>query len=184
MFTSAIDQGGPYSVTVTSLPSNPAQNCSIHNGSGTIGTADINNVVVTCTQAGRFAYVVNQGSNTLSAFVIDAASGSLTPVAGSPFASTGTTPVAAVVDPNGTYLYVANNGSKTSRCMRSTTPPAHSPRRERRFRPATAVCRPGGSRRSISLRGEHERQYGRGVLARPKQRTRDRDQRVAICGRK
>ena len=35
----------------------------------------------------------------------------MTPIAGSPFASTGTTPVAAVVDPNGTYLYVANNGS-------------------------------------------------------------------------
>ena len=111
VFTSAIDQGGAYSVTVASQPSNPAQTCVVHNGSGTIGTADIINVVVTCTQAGRFAYVVNQVSNTISAFVINPSSGFLTPVAGSPFASTGTTPVAAVVDPNGAYLYVANNGS-------------------------------------------------------------------------
>ena len=111
VFTSAIDQGGAYSVTVKSQPSNPAQTCLVHNGSGTIGTADIINVVVTCTQAGRFAYVANQVSNTISAFVINPSSGVLTPVAGSPFASTGTTPVAAVVDPNGAYLYVANNGS-------------------------------------------------------------------------
>ncbi len=111
VFTSSIDQGGPYSVTVKTQPSNPAQTCVVHNGSGTIGTADIINVVVNCTQAGRFAYVANETSNTISAFSIDAATGALTPVAGSPFASTGTTPVAVTVDPNGTYLYVANNGS-------------------------------------------------------------------------
>ncbi len=109
VFTSSIDQGGAYSVTVLTQPSN--QTCVVHNGSGTIGTADITNVVVKCTQPGRFAYVVNQGSNGISAYSIDAASGALSPVAGSPFASTGTTPVSAVVDPNGAYLYVANHDS-------------------------------------------------------------------------
>ena len=101
MFTSAIDQGGAYSVTVTSQPSNPAQTCVVHNGSGTIGTADIINVVVTCTQAGRFAYVVNQVSNTISAYVDRPLERLFDSGRGSPFASTGTTPVAAVVDPNG-----------------------------------------------------------------------------------
>ena len=110
-FSSGIDQGGAYSVTVATQPSNPAQTCVVHNGSGTIGTSDINNVIVSCTQAGRFAYVPNETSNTISAYAIDASTGALTPVAGSPFASTGTTPVAAMVDPNGAYLYVANNGS-------------------------------------------------------------------------
>jgi YVTN family beta-propeller protein len=110
-FSSGIDQGGAYSVTVLSQPSDPAQTCVVHNGSGTIGTADIDNVIVSCSQAGRFAYVPNETSNTISAYAIDASTGALTPIAGSPFASTGTTPVAAVVDPNGAYLYVADNGS-------------------------------------------------------------------------
>jgi len=110
-FTSGIDQGGAYSVTVLTQPTN--QTCAVHNASGTIGTADISNVIVTCTQPGRFAFVTNETSNTISAYAIDASSGALTPIAGSPFASTGTTPVGAMVDPNGTYLYVANNGSNT-----------------------------------------------------------------------
>ncbi|HMK84703.1 MAG TPA: beta-propeller fold lactonase family protein [Steroidobacteraceae bacterium] len=113
VFTSGIDQGGAYSVTVKTQPSNPAETCAVHNGSGTIGTADIDNVVVSCTQAGRFAYVVNESSNSISAFSIDQATGVLTPIPGSPFASTGTTPVAAVVDHNGTYLYVANHASNS-----------------------------------------------------------------------
>jgi len=108
-FTSGIDQGGAYSVTVLTQPS--GQTCSVHNGSGTIGTADISNVIVTCTGPGRFAYVANETSNTISAYSIDASTGALTPIAGSPFAATGTTPVAVAVDPNGVYLYVANNGS-------------------------------------------------------------------------
>ena len=62
-FTASIAQGGPYSVTIKSQPSNPAQTCSVYNGSGTIGNADIINVVVTCPLAGRFAYVANHASN-------------------------------------------------------------------------------------------------------------------------
>ena len=96
-------------MTVKTQPS--GQTCSVHNGSGTIGTADISNVIVTCTAPGRYAYVANQTANTISAYAINAASGALTPIAGSPFAATGTTPVAVTVDPNGAYLYVANNAS-------------------------------------------------------------------------
>ena len=75
VFSSAIDQGGPYSVTIRSQPTAPAQTCAVYNGSGTIGTADVTNIVVTCTEPGRYAYVANQGSNTISAYSIDAASG-------------------------------------------------------------------------------------------------------------
>ena len=42
------------------------------------------------------------------------------------------------------------------------------------------VCRAGGSRRSIFVCCEHERQYGRRVLDRPKHRTRDRDRRLTV----
>jgi 6-phosphogluconolactonase len=110
-FTSGIDQGGAYSVTVMTQPA--GQTCTVHNGSGTIGTADISNVVVNCTLPGAFAYVANETSGSISAYSIDASTGALAPIAGSPFASTGTTPVAVAVDPNGAYLYVANNGSGT-----------------------------------------------------------------------
>jgi 6-phosphogluconolactonase len=110
-FSSGIDQGGSYSVTVQTQPS--GQTCAVHNGSGTIGTADISNIVVTCTLPGSYAYVANESSNSISAYAINASTGALTEIAGSPFAATGTGPVAVAVDPDGTYLYVANNASNT-----------------------------------------------------------------------
>ena len=57
-----------------------------------MGQADVNNVAVACTTLpGRFLYVANGGSNTISAYTIDANNGALTPVGGSPFAA-GTVP--------------------------------------------------------------------------------------------
>ena len=91
-FGSGIDQGGAYSVTVKTQPS--GQTCVVHNGAGTIGTADVDNVAVSCTLPGLYAYVVNMSSNSISAFTIETSTGALSPVAGSPFASAGTTPVA------------------------------------------------------------------------------------------
>ncbi len=60
--------------------------------------------------AGKFLYVANQGSGSVSAYTVDAASGALAPVAGSPFAA-GTDPHALAVDPSGRFVYVANHGS-------------------------------------------------------------------------
>ena len=111
-FSSGIDKGGTYSVTVSTQPSKPSQTCIVHNGSGTIDNADITNVIVACNRAGLVAYAVNQGSNSISGYAI-ASSGALVPLSGSPYAATGTTPVAAVVDPDGVYLYVVNNASNT-----------------------------------------------------------------------
>ena len=110
-FSSSVKNKHTYSVTVSTQPSSPAQTCTVHSGSGTIDKAAVTNVVVHCTQAGRFAYVANEGSNNISAFSIDSTSGVLTPIAGSPFASIGTAPVTVTVDPNGAFLYVADNTS-------------------------------------------------------------------------
>jgi 6-phosphogluconolactonase (cycloisomerase 2 family) len=110
-FSSRIKNGRAYSVTVATQPTSPAQTCTVHNGSGTIAQAAVTHVIVTCVEAGRYAYVANQGAGNISAFSIDSTSGFLTPIAGSPFASTGTQPVAVAVDPNGTHLYAANNTS-------------------------------------------------------------------------
>ncbi len=68
----------------------------------------------------RFAYTngrnlfffrhFNNGSGNVSGYTIDAASGALKPMAGSPF-TTGTYPDGVAVDPKGKFAYVANNGS-------------------------------------------------------------------------
>jgi 6-phosphogluconolactonase (cycloisomerase 2 family) len=59
--------------------------------------------------AGKFLFVANSHDDTLSAFIIDAASGALTAV-GLPYA-TGSAPVDVVVDPQGKFVFVANSGS-------------------------------------------------------------------------
>jgi large repetitive protein len=47
-FPSPIASGAVYSVTVKTQPSGPSQSCSVANGSGTIGSADVTNVAVNC----------------------------------------------------------------------------------------------------------------------------------------
>ncbi|MGC2408266.1 MAG: beta-propeller fold lactonase family protein [Candidatus Cybelea sp.] len=57
----------------------------------------------------KFVYVTNDGtsSNNVSAYTVDATSGALTPVVGSPFGA-GTGPVGVAVDPKGKFVYEAN----------------------------------------------------------------------------
>ncbi len=69
---------------------------------------------VTTDALGKFLYVTNTDlnnlstTNSISAFSIDSATGMLTAVAGSPFA-TGTTPIGLVADPNGMFVYVGDH---------------------------------------------------------------------------
>jgi 6-phosphogluconolactonase (cycloisomerase 2 family) len=58
---------------------------------------------------GRFVYVSNFDPGTVSAFAVDASTGSLTSVPGSPFALGGASRE-LVLDPAGRWLYVANQG--------------------------------------------------------------------------
>ena len=58
-------------------------------------------IAATCTtNADRFVYVANGGSNSISAYAINAASGALTAIGGSPFPA-GNVPYAIAVDPSG-----------------------------------------------------------------------------------
>lgn len=78
-----------------------------HNGYSLAGTSP---GVVVVDPTGKFAYVPNQGDNTVSAFTISAG-GELTPISGSPFVA-GANPVGAVMHPSGQFLYIGNlNGS-------------------------------------------------------------------------
>ena len=68
---------------------------------------------VTVSPNGDFLYASNQGSNNVSAFTITAGTGVLVPLVsgvGNPFAA-GTSPSAVTVSPNGSFLYVSNQGS-------------------------------------------------------------------------
>ncbi len=55
---------------------------------------------------GRFVYVTNFASDNVSAYAVNASSGGLTPVQGSPFA-TGHNPAGLAIDPTGSFVYVA-----------------------------------------------------------------------------
>jgi 6-phosphogluconolactonase (cycloisomerase 2 family) len=69
---------------------------------------------VTVDPSGKFAYVANFSSGDVSAFSIDASTGALTAVSGSPFPA-GSGPISISVDPSGKFAYVANhNSSKVS----------------------------------------------------------------------
>ena len=60
-------------------------------------------------RTGKFVYVINEGPNNISAYSINAATGSLTPVSGSPFTAGKYTENVAV-DPTGKFVYVTNWG--------------------------------------------------------------------------
>ena len=48
-FATALTSGAAYAVTVATEPQSPTQTCVVANGAGTIGSADVANVTVTCT---------------------------------------------------------------------------------------------------------------------------------------
>jgi len=69
---------------------------------------------------GNYLYTANFGDNTISEFTINMTGsatssgvppGGLMPIAGSPIGETNTGPVSLLIDPSGTYLYVANQQS-------------------------------------------------------------------------
>jgi 6-phosphogluconolactonase (cycloisomerase 2 family) len=53
-FANQLGNGASYAVTVKTQPSAPAQNCTVANGSGTVGTANVTTVAVTCSPIGNY----------------------------------------------------------------------------------------------------------------------------------
>src|SRR5258705_368024 len=60
----------------------------------------------------QFAYVANEGDDTVSGYTINSATGALTPIAGSPIA-TGSLPKSVAVGPSGKFAYVVNLSDST-----------------------------------------------------------------------
>ena len=57
---------------------------------------------------GQFSYVANQGDNTVSGYTVNATTGALTPIPGSPFPA-GSFPISVAVDPSDKFIYVVDN---------------------------------------------------------------------------
>ncbi len=114
-FPSAVTDGTAYTISVRTQPTNPSQICSVSSatGSGTVAGANVTNVAVTCaTNTGHFAYAVNYGSNDISGYAVDSATGALAEMSGSPFAA-GNAPVSLTIHPSGKFAYVSNGGEDT-----------------------------------------------------------------------
>jgi 6-phosphogluconolactonase len=70
--------------------------------------------IATIDPSNKFLYVADFGSDQVSGFTIDSATGALTGMTGSPFSvGAGTGPDAVAVDPSSKYLYVANFNTET-----------------------------------------------------------------------
>src|SRR5262249_35546901 len=68
------------------------------------------------SQSARFLYVVNELSDSVSAYAINVTSGDLTPVPGSPF-PTPHMPHRLIVNPSGTYAYLVTDDSREARLV-------------------------------------------------------------------
>src|SRR6266576_3756625 len=73
-------------------------------------TVGLNPVAMTVDPTNNFLYVVNHGSNTVSAFRINPSDGTLSALNPSSV-STGSSPVAIAMHSSGEFLYVSNNAS-------------------------------------------------------------------------
>jgi 6-phosphogluconolactonase len=109
-FTSPVNQGGSYVVTVGSQPS--GQSCSVSQASGTNVQANVTSVSVSCLSTGKFAYVPNFAGSNISGFSINQTTGVLTAITGSPY-SAGVLPYGIAVTPSGKFAYAINYASNS-----------------------------------------------------------------------
>jgi len=108
-FTVIFTSGVSYVVTVKSQPSDSS--CVVTNASGTIGSANILDVMVRCSPSPGFVYTIAAPSYQISGYSIQSGSGTLTPL-GSPVAA-GTRPQNLIAAPSGSELYVSDVESDT-----------------------------------------------------------------------
>src|SRR6185503_8250416 len=102
-FRGPIASGLGYSVRVRTQPT--GNRCTVANGEGTI-SADVNNIVVTCTQTQSgtlgYAMVANSSSNNFSLYSRVSPSGGLNTIGTT---AVGATPSAVAIAPNGVFAY-------------------------------------------------------------------------------
>lgn len=108
VFPTRVEQGTSFEATVSGQPA--GQTCAVSGGSGVV-TADVTTITVTCS-VNQVAYIVNQGSNTVSQFTIGA-DGKLNPMS-TASVPTGASPASLMISPSGKFAYVLNSGAATA----------------------------------------------------------------------
>ncbi|MCK4785257.1 MAG: cadherin-like domain-containing protein [Desulfobacteraceae bacterium] len=74
-FASGLADGSSYQVTILTYPTNPTQSCLVQNGSGTVASADITDVAVSCYSRGIKVYA--DSTNTEPYYVYGTNQGTL-----------------------------------------------------------------------------------------------------------
>jgi 6-phosphogluconolactonase (cycloisomerase 2 family) len=110
-FEQLLSAGSAYAVTVDSGPRHPVQTCSLANEQGTMGSAPVTNIAVTC-ETDRFAYVTSSADGHIYAFTINSTTGALTAIAESPVTSANS-PNAISFEPSNRFAYVTNIDANT-----------------------------------------------------------------------
>lgn len=98
--------GDQYAVSAATMPT--GQTCLVPDGAATVTNASVT-VTVVCA-APRFAYAAGAHGNDVLGYAVDFATGALTALPGSPFAS-GDTTNAVALDSTHHFLFAANTGS-------------------------------------------------------------------------
>jgi 6-phosphogluconolactonase len=105
---SGLPAGASYSVAVSGKPD--FQTCALSGSSGTVQAGVMATFSMVCTENPYLAYVVNTGSNDVSAYTIQP-DGSLASVGAAVPARADANSIA--VSPSGKFAYVANTGSRS-----------------------------------------------------------------------
>lgn len=112
------DAPGPTSVSAFSIGAggtlSPVAGSPFATGGAGLGLGLFASNRITASVSGNLLYVSNCGTNNVSGFSINASTGVLTTIPGSPFATGGScgSGIAVTTTPNNQFLYAANAGSK------------------------------------------------------------------------
>jgi len=104
-FATSLAYDATYTVTLASQPTAQGQTCLVTNGFSVV-TQNITTISVSCGPGNQYAYVVDDGANTVSQYLIGNG-GALSALAISTV-DTGSGPVAIAVDPSYGHAYVTN----------------------------------------------------------------------------
>jgi 6-phosphogluconolactonase (cycloisomerase 2 family) len=111
-FATSISSGANYAISVSASPVNPIQLCTLTNGTGTVGNANVTNATLDCkTQNPRVALSLNYYGGSSNVYLTDAASGQLRLRS---VIKAGDTPITFYGDKAGKFLFFLNQGTAQS----------------------------------------------------------------------
>jgi 6-phosphogluconolactonase (cycloisomerase 2 family) len=111
-FATSVGSGANYSIGISTSPVNPIQLCTLTNGSGTVGNANVTNATLDCkTQNPRVALSLNYYGGSANVYLTDAASGQLRLRS---VIKAGNTPITFYGDKAGKFLFFLNQGTAQS----------------------------------------------------------------------